>query len=121
MPAGPDRFDLTKPRQFAERYVEIINRGTYGELGDLFAPDAEFLAPHHQVLRGRQQIADFYEKFLAEISPHIRIASYVEQGDECVFELEAALHGSDEFRLGAIDHATVRADGDVVRLAVFTK
>jgi hypothetical protein len=114
------RSELTKPRRFAERYVKTINRGAYGELGDLFAPDAEFLAPNNQVVHGRGQIA-FYEKFLAEITPQIRIASYMEQGNDCVFELEAALHGSDEFHLGAIDHATDGEDGDVVRMAVFTK
>jgi hypothetical protein len=44
----------------------------------------------------------------------------VEQGGDCVFELEAALDGSD-YALGAIDHATVDARGKVVRMAVFTK
>jgi hypothetical protein len=29
--------------------------------------------------------------------------------------------GDDEFRLGAIDHATLDADGRIKRLAVYTK
>ena len=63
----------------------------------------------------------FYKRFLTEIAPQIRISSYVEQGDDCVFELEAALDGSPDYALGAIDHATVDGDGKVTRMAVFTK
>jgi len=109
------------PRRFAERYVEIINRGAYGELEDLFAPDAVFLAPGRQEFHGRREIGDFYKRFLGEITPTIRIASYLEQQNECVYELEATTKDSSDFSLGAIDHATLDANGQVVRFTVFTK
>jgi SnoaL-like domain len=109
------------PRAFAESYVEIVNRGAYDELAALFAPEAVFLAPGARVLHGRSAIGRFYEEFLGEIKPTIRVSSYVEQGCDCVYELEARLAGEQGFRLGAVDHATFDKDGQVVRFAVFTK
>jgi hypothetical protein len=109
------------PRAFADAYVDIINRGVYSELAALFAPEAEFLAPGARLFYGRAAIGRFYEEFLGEIRPTIRISSYVEQGRDCVYELEARVRGAQEFTLGAIDHATFDDYGQVVRFAVFTK
>jgi hypothetical protein len=114
-------MSATAPRRFAEQYVELVNRGSYDDLAGLFAVDAEFLGPNQQHLHGREEIGAFYGRFLREIRPTIRIASYVEQGADCVYELEAMSSGSTEFRLGAIDHATLDDEGLVVRFAVFTK
>ncbi len=111
----------TAPRRFADTYVDLINRGVYHELRDLFAADAVFLAPSRQEFYGRDEIGAFYQRFLGEITPTIRIVSYVEQGDDCVYELEAKSSGSTEYRLGAIDHATLDGDGKVKRLTVWTK
>jgi hypothetical protein len=111
----------TAPRRFAERYVEIINRGAYAELGELFAEDALFLAPGEQEFRGREEIVAFYLRFLGEITPTIRIASYVEQGNECVYELEATTKDWTDYRLSAIDHATLDEAGKVFRFTVFRK
>src|SRR5215475_7145688 len=111
----------TAPRRFADAYVETINRGAYSDLGELFAEDAVFLAPNRQEFHGRDEIRAFYIRFLSEIVPTIRIVSYVEQGDDCVYELEAKRAGDDEYRLGAIDHATLDPDGKVRRFTVWTK
>ena len=111
----------TAPRRFAESYIEITNRAAYDELAGLFAEDAVFLAPGGQVFRGRDEIGAFYVRFLSEITPTIRISSYVEEGDDCVYELEAITQGTTEYALGAIDHATFDANGLVTRFAVFTK
>jgi ketosteroid isomerase-like protein len=117
----PLDMTMTPPRRFAEAYVDIINRGAYGELGDLFAPDAIFLGPNRQEFRGRAEISNFYRQFLSEITPSIRIVSYVEQASDCVYELEAKVQGDAEYRLGAIDHATLDANGRVKRFTVWTK
>ena len=109
------------PRDFADAYVRIVNSGAYAELAPLFAPEAAFLGPGGLALHGRAAIGQFYEKFLSEITPVIRVSSYVEQGRDCVYELEARTAGAREFTLGAIDHATFDEDGLVVRFAVFTK
>ena len=99
----------------------MINRGAYDELAALFAPEAVFLGPGARVLRGRAAIGRFYKDFLGRIAPTIRISSYVEQGRDCVYELEARVAGGHGFTLGAIDHATLDEHGQVVRFAVFTK
>jgi hypothetical protein len=109
------------PRAFADAYVRIVNSGAYAELAALFAPEAVFLGPGGRVLHGRAAIGQFYEKFLSEITPVIRVSSYVEQGRDCVYELEARTAGAREFTLGAIDHATFDENGQVIRFAVFTK
>ena len=113
---------MTTPnRTVANAYVEITNRGAYAELRTLFADNAVFFAPQAQVFHGPHEIGAFYGRFLATITPKIRISSYVEQGDDCVWELEALIAGETDYRLGAIDHATLDADGKIVRFAVFTK
>lgn len=114
-------MSTSAPRRFAEQYVDTVNRGAYDQLRHLFAPDALFLGPNQQEFHGADEIGAFYEAFLPKIQPTIRIASYVEQGHDCVYELEARTTGSDEFRLGAIDHATLNDDGLVVRFTVWTK
>jgi uncharacterized protein (TIGR02246 family) len=112
---------MSRPRALAERYVAIVNSGAYHELRELFAEDAVFYAPGNRVLHGRDAIGAFYEEFLPSIKPDIRIAAYVEQGDDCVYELEARVAGDDDYRLGAIDHATLDVEGRITRFAVYTK
>ena len=111
----------TATRLFAERYVEITNAGQYDRLAELFAPNAVFLAPNGRILRGRTAIGAFYEEFLPQIKGQLRLASFVEQGDTCVYELDAKLPGDADFILSAIDHATLDEDGLVARFAVYTR
>lgn len=63
----------------------------------------------------------FYAEFLPTVTPTVRIATWGESGDDCVFELEAKHDGSETFELGAIDHATVNSEGLAQRMAVYTK
>jgi ketosteroid isomerase-like protein len=114
-------METSAPRRFAEAYVETVNRGEYGRLRDLFAQDATFLGPNQQVFQGRDEIGAFYDSTLPTSRPTLRIASYVEQGDDCVYELEVRAGGASEFRLGAIDHATLDEHGLVARFTVWTK
>lgn len=114
-------MEPSTPRAFADAYVATVNRGAYSDLASLFAPDAVFLAPGNRVFRGRAEISAFYESFLAEVTPTIRISSYVEQGSDCVYELEARINGETDFSLGAIDHAMLDENGSVTRFSVFTK
>jgi ketosteroid isomerase-like protein len=111
----------TNTRTFAERYVEWTNAGQYERLASLFAADAVFLAPDGRVLHGRDQIGAFYADFLPAIKPTLRLASFVEQGDVCVYELDARIREDSDFQLSAIDHATLNPEGLVVRFAVYTK
>jgi ketosteroid isomerase-like protein len=112
---------VTNPRRFAERYVELTNNGRYDELGKLFAADALFIGPGGRQFQGRDEISNFYQTFLPTIKPTLRMASFVEQGDTCVYELEARINDDTAFKLSAIDHATLNGDGLVARFAVYTK
>jgi uncharacterized protein (TIGR02246 family) len=111
----------TAPRAFAEQYVELVNTAQYDALATLFAPDATFLGPGGREFHGRDEIAAFYGSFLPTINPRVRLATLIEDGNVCVYELEAQIEGQTEYRLGAIDHATLDADGLVARFAVYTK
>jgi ketosteroid isomerase-like protein len=111
----------TPTRAFAERYVEFTNAGQYNRLASLFAEDAVFLAPKGRELRGREQISSFYEDFLPSIKSRLRLASFVEQGDMCVYELDAQINEETEYFLSAIDHATLDGDGLVKRFVVYTR
>jgi ketosteroid isomerase-like protein len=112
---------MTGLRHIADRYVEVVNRGEYHRLAELFAEDALFLGPGGREARGRAEIDAFYGAFLPTVSPTVRIAEYVEHDHHSVWELEARLGDDAEFQLAAIDHATVDADGLIARFAVFTK
>ena len=112
---------LSPARSLAQRYVDTTNRGAYSEIGDLFAPDAIFLTPDGQELHGREEIRSFYSEFLPTITPKIRLASWFESGNECVFEIAARISGHPDEFLGAIDHFTVGPDGLASRLVVFTR
>jgi len=111
----------TAPRRFADEYVDTVNRGAYDELSALFAEDANFLGPNRQEFSGRAAIGAFYDTFLPTITPKIRIASYVEDGDDCVYELESLDAETGTYRLAAIDHATLDSEGKVSRFTVWTK
>ena len=111
----------TLTRRFADSYVEITNAEQYDQLATLFAEESTFLAPDGRIFNGRQEIGEFYETFLPKMKGKIRLASFVEQGNSCVYELEAKLQGEGEYLLSAIDHATLDEDGLVTRFAVYTR
>jgi len=112
---------ITAARSFAERYVGFVNAGHYDQLASLFAPDASFLGPGGREFRGQEEIAAFYGTFLPTITPRIRLASLVEAGPHCVYELEAQVAGQTQYVLSAIDHVTLDDDGLATRFAVYTK
>ena len=112
---------MSLTREFADRYVDLVNSRQYDRLVTLFADDALFLGPGGREFHSAAEIGAFYEEFLPQLTPTIRIATFVEQGDSCVYELEARTAGADDYRLSAIDHATLDADGRVRRFAVYTK
>ena len=111
----------TPTRAFADNYVERTNAGQYDRLSSLFAEDSVFLAPDGRVFHGRGEIGAFYENFLPTIKSNIRLATFVEQGNVCVYELEARINDEPDFRLSAIDHATLNDAGQVVRFVVYTR
>jgi hypothetical protein len=109
------------PRDWANWYVSTTNAGAYGELRELFAPEAVLLAPDGHEYQGPDEIARFYEEFLPTLKPQIRISSFFDAGAEAMFALSASVAGEPDEILGAVDHVTLGADGRAVRLVIFPR
>jgi hypothetical protein len=107
----------------ARQYVERINAGRYDEVSSLFAPDAVFLTPTGAVLTGREQIGQFYKSLLGQLRPAVVPISFIADGRECVMELAAVTQhdAPRQYRLAAIDHFTVGADGLVAHMIVYLR
>lgn len=114
-----------------ERYVAIIQEGRYSDLGDLFAINAVFQNPLGQVLRGREEIRDFYSRFLSESQPFPRGARHVwdEDARVCVFEMETQMRRnangewvndpSAPYTLSAIDRMEINEEGLIQEMTVY--
>ena len=110
---------MSRPREVADRYVEIATADGKAALATLFAPDGIFHAPDGTVYRGREQIAAFYARHLATVVPHFHIHRSVEAGQDCWVEL--ANPPLDDPVLLSSNHFTVNDDGFIARLAVFLR
>lgn len=76
------------PCQVAKQYVSLINKGQYGALGGLFSDNAVYQGPDGKTHHGSKEIGEFYVRMLTRLWPHMKPASFIEQGSECVMELE---------------------------------
>lgn len=110
---------MSRPREVADKYVEIARADGKAALATLFASDGIFHAPDGTVYRGREQIAAFYARHLATVVPHFHIHRSVEAGQDCWAEL--ANPPLDDPVLLSSNHFTVNDDGFIARLAVFLR
>lgn len=112
-----------KSCEVAQRYVDIINAGKYGELKTLFADDAVFLTPVGKVLRGAQEIGAFYTSMIGSLQPDIVAVSFISDGPACVMELVARTNNDTDkgYQLSAIDHFTVNAEGKIANMIVYVR
>ena len=110
---------MSDPRATADRYVAVATADGKEALAELFAPDATFHAPNGTVYQGRDEIAGFYRKYLADLVPAFHIHRAVAEGSDCWIEL--ADGPVDDPILRAGNHFTVDDDGFIVRLAVFLR
>lgn len=110
---------MPDPRATADRYVKIATADGKERLATLFTPDAVFLAPDGHMYRGRQDIAAFYRRHLANVVPKFHIHRAVTTDRDCWIELA---DGPDhDPTLLASNHFTVDEDGFITRLAVFLR
>lgn len=109
--------------QPAQRYIDTIAAGRYAEVGKLFAEDAVFVTPTGKVLRGSAEIGAFYAEMMPKIKPRNIPISFMADGDECIMELVSAtnLDNYAHYRLAAIDHFTVNAQGKIRHLTVYLR
>jgi len=106
-------------RDTADRYVEVATADGKEALANLFSPDAVFHAPDGAVYRGRDDIAAFYRRHLANIVPTFHIHRAVSADDDCWIEL--AERTDDDPTLLASNHFTVDREGLITRLAVYLR
>ena len=106
------------PCQVAKQYVSLINKGQYGALGGLFADNAVYQGPDGKTHHGSKEIGEFYVKMMTRLRPHMKPASFIEQGSECVMELENK-DSKGRYVLIAIDHFTVDQNGKATHFVVY--
>lgn len=112
-----------KSCEVAKKYVDITNAGNYDQLGSLFSKDAVFMTPTGITLYGSEDIGAFYGSKINDLKPDLVAISYISDGPSCVMELVAAttLDNYAEFRLSAIDHFKVNAEGLIEHLIVYLR
>jgi pimeloyl-ACP methyl ester carboxylesterase len=89
-----------------------------GALGGLFAEDAVYQGPDGKTRHGSKEIGEFYVKMLAKLRPQMKTASFIEQGSECVMELENK-DSKGRYVLTAVDHFTVDQNGKATHFVVY--
>ncbi len=109
--------------QPAQRYVDLMTAERYDEVGKLFSDDAVFVTPTGKVLRGSVEIGAFYAENMPKFKPRNVPISFIADGDECIMELVTAtvLDNFAHYRLAAIDHFTVNAEGKIRHLTVYLR
>ena len=115
----------------AAHYVQVIQEGRYGEVGNLFADNAIFYNPQGRILRGRPAITAFYTSFLSAATPIVRAARFAEDRARgvCVMELETRMRRDElgrwsnaadgDYSLSAIDRMTVNPAGKIEHMVVY--
>ena len=104
----------------ADRYVSLVAARRGEEIGRLFATNAIFLGPEERVLRGRDEIAAFYAANVARRVSHVIPLSFMDRGRECIMEIAiATAEEPGHYRLLAMDHFTIGADGLIERLLIY--
>jgi limonene-1,2-epoxide hydrolase len=106
-------------RSTADRYVAVATADGKDALATLFAPDGVFHAPDGAIYRGRNEIAAFYRRHLANVVPTFHIHRAVADGRDCWIEL--ADGSVDNPTLLASNHFSVAEDGQITRLAVYLR
>lgn len=108
------------PCQVARQYVSLINQGQYAALGGLFADNAVYQGPDGKTRHGSREIGEFYVKMLSRLRPRMKPASFIQQGSECVMELENK-DSKGRYVLTAIDHFTVDQNGKATHFVVYLR
>jgi limonene-1,2-epoxide hydrolase len=111
--------DMPDPRATADRYVAVATADGKEALAELFTVEAVFHAPDGRIHRGRDEIAAFYRRHLANVVPTFHVHRAVVDGNQCWIEL--ANGPEDNPALLASNHFTVDDDGRIEQLVVFLR
>jgi hypothetical protein len=112
-----------KACQAAKSYVDLINAGRFMEVVELLEEDAVVLEPTRRILRGRDQIREFYGGTIGAMRPEIVAVVYLGDDRDCMVELAARMKVRDQLRhvLVSIDHFTMGAEGRIARMVAFAR
>jgi len=105
---------MTPAQLAAQAYVDAVNAVDLDGLASLFASDATVLHPMG-TFHGTDAIREFYATGVLAHAPRIVASEWLNDGDHCMFELEASAGGRVSH---AIDHLTVDETGMIVRMAI---
>jgi SnoaL-like domain len=102
-------------------YVKLINSDRYDAIGDLFADDAVYMGPDGTTRKGTKEIGEFYQKFLAPMRLQLKAVSYIQEGNDCLVELENKDKKSGRYVLISIDHFIIDPQGKVSKFIVYVR
>ena len=109
----------------AKRYLELVNSGRYGEMADLFTPDAVVLEPMRGpsggAARGRAEIDAFYSRRIGGMRPHVIGVAFVGTRGDCMLENAAKVPPSTRYSLSSINHFAVNRQGKITRMVAFAR
>ena len=120
------------PCAVAHAYIDLVHRGDYVGIGNLFAEGAEYLSyARPEPFHGPKEIAEIYRNILSGPSSSqqlgkpadVRIRSYVGQGPYCVIELatQGKTASADDYTLISVDHITTDESGKISRYVVYVR
>jgi len=120
------------PCAVAHAYIDLVHRGDYAGIGNLFAEGAEYLSyARPESFHGPKEIAEIYRNILSGMDnggqlgrpADVRVRSYVGQGPYCVIELEAKGKTAppDDYTLVSVDHITIDESGKISRFVVYVR
>ena len=105
----------------ARAYVAALNAGNRDAIVGLFDDDAEWLgqlaAPH----RGREALAELYEKLLGHVSgaSDLRIGGQVTEGDASIIVIERRDRATGAWKVVALDHLELNEQGQISRISIY--
>ena len=102
-------------------YVKLINSGRYDAIGGLFADDAVYMGPDGTTRKGTKEIGEFYRKVLGAMRLQLKAASYIQEGNNCLVELENKDKKSGRYDLISIDHFIIDPQGKVSKFIVYLR
>ncbi len=109
----------------AQRYLEFVNAGRYGEMADLFTPDAVVLEPMRGpsggAARGRAEIDAFYSRRIGGMRPNVIGVAYLGTRTDCMLENAAKIPPSTRYTLSSINHFAVNREGKITRMVAFAR
>lgn len=109
----------------AKRYLELVNSGRYGEMADLFTPDAVVLEPMRGpsggAARGRAEIDAFYSRRIGGMRPHVIGVAFIGSRGDCMLENAAKVPPSTRYSLSSINHFAVNRQGKITRMVAFAR